>query len=135
MHLGRRPPEPVDGTLEEFYQWLLACLRRPEVRTGEWRLLETRPAWEGNPTWGHFITFAWEGPNGALLVVAVNFGPTRGQCYVSLPFEGLTGGRFLLRDLLGPFRYEREGDELAGRGLYLDLPEWGYHVFDFKPME
>ena len=26
--------------------------------------------------------------------------------------------------------YERDGDELAGSGLYLDLPAWGYHVFD-----
>ena len=29
-------------------------------------------------------------------------------------------------DLLGPARYRREGDELTGRGLYLDLPAWGY---------
>ena len=24
----------------------------------------------------------------------------------------------------------RDGTELVDRGLYLDLPEWGYHVFD-----
>jgi hypothetical protein len=27
-------------------------------------------------------------------------------------------------------RYERGGDEVASRGLYLDLPPWGYHVFE-----
>jgi hypothetical protein len=26
--------------------------------------------------------------------------------------------------------YERDGDDLARRGLYLDLPAWGYHVFE-----
>jgi hypothetical protein len=26
--------------------------------------------------------------------------------------------------------YQRDGNELADRGLYLDLPAWGYHVFD-----
>jgi hypothetical protein len=36
----------------------------------------------------------------------------------------------VLRDLLGPAQYEREGADLAERGLYLDLPEWGYHVFE-----
>jgi membrane-bound lytic murein transglycosylase B len=35
-----------------------------------------------------------------------------------------------LRDLLGPACYAREGDELAGRGLYLDLPPWGHHLFE-----
>jgi hypothetical protein len=29
--------------------------------------------------------------------------------------------------------YERDGDDLVGRGLYLDMPAWGYHVFDVTP--
>lgn len=36
MHLGRRPKEPVDPVLQEFYRRLLACLKRPEVRNGCW---------------------------------------------------------------------------------------------------
>jgi hypothetical protein len=35
-----------------------------------------------------------------------------------------------LRDLTGPARYERDADDLATRGLYLDLPAWGHHVFE-----
>ena len=31
---------------------------------------------------------------------------------------------------MSPARYEREGDELISRGLYLDMPAWGYHVFE-----
>ena len=26
--------------------------------------------------------------------------------------------------------YDRSGDDLLARGLYLDMPAWGYHVFD-----
>jgi len=26
-------------------------------------------------------------------------------------------------------RYDRDGSDLGLRGLYLDLPPWGYHVF------
>ena len=26
--------------------------------------------------------------------------------------------------------YERDGDELARDGLYLDMPAWGYHAFE-----
>jgi hypothetical protein len=35
-----------------------------------------------------------------------------------------------LRDLMSPASYDRPGDELLARGLYLDMPPWGYHVFD-----
>ena len=37
-------------------------------------------------------------------------------------------GRF--RDLMGPASYERDGNDILSRGLYLDLPAWGYHVFE-----
>jgi hypothetical protein len=130
VQLARRPDEPTDGGLRDFYARLLECLKRPAPRAGSWRLLECRPAWDGNPTWDRFIAFLWEGPEGGRLLGAVNYGPTRGQAYVALPLPGLAGRRFLLRDLLGPARYERDGGELAARGLYLDVPAWGYHAFE-----
>ena len=65
-------------------------------------------------------------------LVVVNYGPAQGQCYVHLPSD-LRGRKYCLRDLLGPARYDREGDDLATRGLYVDMPPWGYHVFDVVP--
>jgi hypothetical protein len=64
------------------------------------------------------------------LLSVVNFGGVEGQCYVTLGMSGLAGRSFQLRDLLSDVVYEREGDGLAGHGLYLDLPAWGHHVFD-----
>jgi hypothetical protein len=32
-------------------------------------------------------------------------------------------------------RYERDGGDLARRGLYLDLPAWGHHVFSVAARE
>jgi hypothetical protein len=128
MHLGRRPREPVDEGLRAFYLRLLEVLGRPEAHEGSWRLRECRPAWEGNPTWEGFVVTSWDGPAGRLLACA-NLGPTRGQCWVEAAFPGLARGPVLLRDLLGEACYERDGAELSGRGLYLDLPAWGHHVF------
>jgi glycosidase len=129
-HLRRRAPEPVDLDTESFYARLLACMGRPEVRDGAWRLLDRRPAWDGNPTWERFVTFAWEAP-GRRLFVAVNYGPRPGQCYVAWPFTDLEGRLVVLQDLLVPTaRYERDGRDLAQRGLYLDVPPWGHHVFE-----
>src|SRR5207249_2626704 len=98
MHLTRRPDEPIDPALVEFYRGLLECLRLPATRSGRWRLLDCQAAWNGNPTWLYFIAFTWEGPAGERLLIAVNYGPAPGQCYVGLPYNDLRGRRWVLRD-------------------------------------
>ena len=50
---------------------------------------------------------------------------------VMLATVGMLAGRtWRLGDCLGPAVYERDGADLAARGLYLDMPAWGTHVFD-----
>jgi hypothetical protein len=128
IHLARRPVEAVDGAIQAFYDRLLEVLQRPEARGGSWRLCVCRPAWEGNPTHEGFIAFARE-EAGRRLLCAVNYAPTRGQCYVEPGWPDLAGRGVVLRDLLGEARYERRGDDLVSRGLFLDVAEWGHHVF------
>ena len=106
-------------------------LRAPTVRNGAWRLLECVPAWDGNGTSDDFLAFGWEGADGERLLVTVNYADHQGQCYVRLPFGDL-GGPVRLVDVMSDARYDRDGLELASRGLYLDLPAWGYHVFDVQ---
>ncbi|HEY1376758.1 MAG TPA: alpha-amylase family glycosyl hydrolase [Gemmataceae bacterium] len=129
VHLGRITPEPVDEGLADFYGRLFAVLRRPVVGDGTWRLVDCRPAWDGNPTWEKFIAFAWDGPGRERLLVAVNYGPTQGQCYVAWPWPDLRGRTVILADQLSEARYDRARDDLLARGLYLDVPAWGYHAF------
>jgi glycosidase len=129
MHLGRRPGEPIDHILQDFYRKLFACLQRPEVREGRWQLLEVRPAWDGNPTCDRFLAFAWESREGQRLLATVNYGPTQGQCYVILPFNDLRGEKVTLQDLMSEASYLRDRNDLLTRGLYLDLQAWGFHLF------
>jgi glycosidase len=129
MHLGRRPEEPVDSVLQEFYRNLLECLKRPELRQGRWQLLEVRPAWDGNPTWDRFLAFAWEGDNNQRLLITVNYGPAQGQCHVTWPFVEVKGKKVTLQHLMHEARYEWDGAALLYQGLYVDLPAWGFHVF------
>jgi hypothetical protein len=129
VHLTRRPAEAADPVLAGFYRKLLDCLRQPAVRNGCWRLLDCRTVWPGNPTWLFFIAFLWEGPERQRLLVVVNYGPAKGQCFVQLPLDDLKGRQFLLRDLLSPARYDRSGDEIAERGLFVEQPGWGFNVF------
>ncbi len=135
IHLRRRAPEPIDRELETFYGRLLAIMRREEVRDGQWRLLDRAPAASGAPTWGQLVAFSWELGDRRLLV-AVNWGPTRGQGYVRPQFAGLEGSTWLLTDLLDPTSHsERDGAALAAQGLDLDLPAWRPTVLALTPAE
>jgi hypothetical protein len=128
-HLVRGPSEPIDRTLEQFCDRLLAVLRQPAVRDGQWQLLECTPAWEGNWTCDCFVAFAWQGPGAERLLVVVNYAPSQSQCYVRLPFVDLGNGQWRLQDRIDTARYDRDGNDLQSRGLYLDVPSWHFHAF------
>lgn len=130
VHLTRAASEEADGRLAGFYERLLTELRRPTAREGEWMLLKSDRAWEEDWSWDSFVAWAWIGRDGRRLLIIVNYSPNNGQCYVRVPFADLVGRRILLRDFMGQSSYERKGDELFARGLYVDLPAWGYHAFD-----
>ena len=131
-HLVRAPQETQNETLHQFYDRLLSALRRPAVRDGRWQLLDCVAAWDGNWTWDGFIAFGWLGTNGERMLVTVNYADHQGQCYVPLPFNELAGRSVRFLDVMGPAIYDREGDAVISRGLYLDVPAWSYHVFEIK---
>jgi len=128
-HLRRRAVEPVDREIRTFYTRLTECMKRDEVRDGNWQLLQARPAWEGNPTSAQIIAYTWE-KDGKRTLVAVNYGARQAQCYLRLPYPDIEGANVQLRDGMHPaVAYERNGDDLARDGLYLDVPPWQHHVF------
>jgi glycosidase len=133
MHLGRRRAEPVDAAIREHYRRLLEVLKRPEVRQGRWHLCEVRPAWDGNATSETFITLGWEGEQGRRMLIAVNYGPTQGQCRARPNFSDLHSHAFRLNDLMNDVFFDRDGDDMATNGLFIDLPGWGHHVFELQP--
>jgi hypothetical protein len=92
-------------------------------------LLNYKPAWTENWTWKNFTAFTWQGDEKRLLIV-VNYSAYPSQCYLQLPFDDLQNRTCQLKDLMSEASYERQGNELLSSGLYLDLPAWGYHVFD-----
>ncbi|MDX9788170.1 MAG: alpha-amylase family glycosyl hydrolase [Desulfobacterales bacterium] len=128
-HLCRGPEEPVNPELVSFYHRLFSVLRHRVFRNGQWQLLQCTSAWEGNWTWACFVAFAWEGRDGEKMIVAVNYGPSQGQCFIRFPFTDLGDSHWRLSDLLGDAQYDRDGNDLHSRGLYLDEPAWKASVF------
>ena len=111
---------------------MLAALRTDVFRHGGWSLIAPHPAWDGNPTWQDFISYAWQSANGRYVVV-VNYSDHQGQCRLRLPFDDLAGHRFRLVDVMGSEVYWRDGGELVEPGLYIDLGAWRFNVFRLDP--
>lgn len=135
VHLCRAPDEPDRGELTEFYDRLLALLlEEPVVHDGDWRLLDTEPAWPQNGSYTNLVACSWATSDAQLrYLVVVNLADTRSQGYIRVPHPDLAGRRWTLDDRLGPERYERDGGELLERGLYVDLAPWGHNLFDVNP--
>ena len=102
-------------------------LRLPVVRDSQWQLLECPPASEGN--WTPIASWFRLRLTRDSLIVAVNDAPNQSQCHVRLPFADLAGKKWRLQDQLNPASYERNGDDLQSRGLYLDMDPWKASVF------
>jgi len=129
-HLVRAPDEPVNEALHSFYDRLMAVLRDDTLRDGDWHLAQCAPAWDGNWTSDCFVAALWHSAAGDRRLIVVNYAGNQSQCYVRLPLADLSRGTVRLRDLMGTATYDRNGDELLARGLYIDLPPCGYHVFE-----
>jgi glycosidase len=132
VHLRRAPAEARNTDVVAFYDSLLATLRTDAFRRGAWSLIAPQSAWDGNPTWQDFISYAWQSANGRCVVV-VNYSDHQGQCRLRLPFDDLAGRQFRLVDVMGSEVYGRDGGELVEPGLYIDLGAWRFNVFRLDP--
>lgn len=101
---------------------------------GHWHLLDTHPAWDGNGSHKRLVVFSWGGPGDFRRLVVINNAGHQSQCFVSLPWDDLPGRTWRLEDRLGPEVYHRDGNDLVTRGLYLDIPAWGYQAFEVEPI-
>jgi hypothetical protein len=88
-----------------------------------------QPAWLENPTHAHVVLLQWQLASDAFDLAVVNLGAARSQCYAPIDVSGLAMDRWRFQDLLGDEVHERDGAELAERGLYLDLPPHAAQLF------
>ncbi|TMC08562.1 MAG: alpha-amylase [Chloroflexi bacterium] len=129
VFLARRPDEPVDAEFRDFHLRLLHAVHVGGLREGEWRLLDCT-GWPDNPTHENLVAWCWEGAERQVIVVNLSDQPTQGR--VELPWADLRGRRWALSELLTDATYERDGDELAGTGLFVALDGWRWHLLSVE---
>ncbi len=131
VQLGRRSAEVCDIELNDFYKKLLSEVTSDTFRKGKWNMLIPVCAWGGNYSCVNYLLWLTE-VNEKVWLTAVNYSPNPGQCYVMLPLEITSREKVIFRDILGDAVYERDGNELASKGLYLDLEPWQCHLFKIE---
>jgi hypothetical protein len=131
VFLDRRPDEAADTELAAWYRNLLARTGGYAVRAGMWQLLDA-VGWPDNQSCEHLLAWCWtpeEWDNHARHVIVVNFSTAPAQGKIQLPWQDLPGRGWHLTDVLGTGEFDRDGEELAADGLYVDLGPGGFYVF------
>jgi hypothetical protein len=127
VFLDRRPHEPADQTLHEFYAKLLAAANQPLFHDGHWRLCE-RSGWPDNASFQNLVAWSWQN-NDDRCVIAANLSDSPLQALIHIPWAA--GQAWDLIDVLSNATYRRDGNDMASRGLYVELTPWNFHFFQF----
>src|SRR5688500_17032748 len=123
VQLGRRPDEPVDADLVDFYARLLAVLQQPVFKEGAFRPVDVRQAGPADHTNDAMVAATWRGgrdPVPRAFLVVSNLAATKG--YARIPLDGFRAGQpYRVLDHVDGRAYERDGGELTDPGLFVAL--------------
>ena len=131
VFLARRPGEPADAELAAWYRRLLAVVGGHRIRAGTWRLLEAG-GWPDNQSCQNLLAWSWSDADDPRHLVVVNLSGQPAQGLIPLPWPGLAGRDWRLEDLLAGAEFVRDGGELAGPGLFVDLGPWQFHLLSLR---
>ncbi len=131
VQLGRRPYEEDSAKTEAFYRHLMHEVTLPIYHQGDWSLHQVAPAWDSNRTHENLIAYTWRSGDERRLIV-VNYSAIHSQGRVALPDLDVAGNQWRLCDVLAKAEYDRDGDDMAEHGLYIDLLPWQSHIFEFR---
>ncbi len=128
VFLGRRPDEPENLELGDFYAKLLEATKYPIFREGQWCLCN-RSGWPDNGSFQNLVSWTWSHEDRRYLVV-VNLSDLPAQALIQVPWRDAGGRKWQLKDVLSGVTYERHGAEMLSPGLYVELAPWNYHFFE-----
>ena len=132
VFLSRRPGEPPDIGLADWYRRLLAAVAAHRVRAGAWRLLEVG-GWPDNQSCRNLLAWSWSGDRSSdRHVVVVNLSAEPAQGRIPLDWTDLRGRTWCLTDLLQGNMFNRDGGELADPGLFVALESWQFHLLALR---
>jgi hypothetical protein len=130
VFLSRRPDEPTEPVLRDFYLRLLKVVNREVFRNGHWQLCE-RSGWPDNSSFQNLVAWCWAGEKERYFIV-VNLSDISSQALIKVPWEDLRGKTCWLTDAMSGETYDRNGSEMLAPGIFVDLKGWAAHCFQVQ---
>jgi hypothetical protein len=103
------------------------------LHDGAWKLCESS-GWPDNQSCKNLVAWTWANDNDRRLIV-VNLSQGAAQGRVRVPWEDVRGATWHLTDVFSGWSCDRDGDELAAAGLYVELDAWSFYFFAFLRAE
>lgn len=129
VQLGRDTEEHPVECMVDFYNNLLEITKAEVFTNGDWRLIDTVPAWAENQTNENILAWLWTYGNENRLII-VNYSDIHSQCRIKLDVSGFDDS-LRITDLLTNSEYFRSTEEVYHQGLYIDLKGCQCHIFSF----
>jgi hypothetical protein len=127
VQLAREPFEFADPEIGLFYRRLLKIGNAAVVHNGQWEMIQVETAWDGNQSYHNIMAWRW-GLGSEQVIVAVNYASSRSQAWLKVGKPSPGASRIVLQDVLAGTTYVREPQELASKGLYVDLGPFRAHI-------
>jgi hypothetical protein len=124
VFLDRRPVETSDAQLREFHLRLVAAASG--LRHGDWHLCEAS-GWPDNSSYSQLLAWSWISEEGRSMIV-VNYADAPASAQVHPPWSDLEGSTWRLEDVVNGEVFERDGNDIASSGLFVQLGPWQCHV-------
>ncbi len=129
VQLGRDRKEKPNECISKFYTNLLEITKTDIFKKGDWKLLNSDPAWEGNFSYHNILIWRLTYLGRKRLVV-VNYSDVVSQCRVKLQLDGYPG-KFKLKDILNDKKYYRKTNSVVTNGLFIELGPFKSHIFSY----
>ena len=132
VQLCQKAFERSDEEIQQFYDNLLRFSNQDVFKEGEWVLINTSKAWEGNDSWLNLLSWQWvDKRTEDMRLIVVNFTPnqSQGRVFPILPKSLQKMECLELKDFLTKEEYTRNVEMIINQGLYIDLQSYQSHLF------
>lgn len=131
IQLRRAAPEEPDPAVVAFFGKILHITNEDAFHQGNWSLLLVNSVGDG--TFENLIAYEWRFGNAWKMIVAnLSGGASQGQ--IPLGDRVIASKQYVFDDQLNGVRYQRDGQDLHGPGLFVRRDAFGAHLFDIKPL-
>ena len=129
VQVNRAAAEPTRPMLKRFYRRLLREVSESIYHDGTWRLLEPQAIISEDFTYRNLILFTWSDGSDTRLIV-INLSGEWSRATVALDdWRQLENVEWRLLDILSESYTRHSGDALKERGVQLEVPPCGAHIF------